>query len=85
MKPHLHFMGIAGVGMSGLARWYLADGLPGFRVRRARQRRTSDPAASGGRSVFRSRRGPRGTRRHFGQQHRRTDDAPRDSGCLGTG
>jgi UDP-N-acetylmuramate--alanine ligase len=26
MKPHLHFMGIAGVGMSGLARWYLADG-----------------------------------------------------------
>jgi UDP-N-acetylmuramate--alanine ligase len=28
MKPHLHFMGIAGVGMSGLARWYLADGYP---------------------------------------------------------
>ena len=28
MKPHLHFMGVAGVGMSGLARWYLADGYP---------------------------------------------------------
>ena len=26
MKPHLHFMGVGGVGMSGLARWYLADG-----------------------------------------------------------
>ncbi len=26
MKPHLHFMGIAGIGMSGLARWYHADG-----------------------------------------------------------
>ncbi len=26
MKPHLHFMGIGGVGMSGLARWYAADG-----------------------------------------------------------
>ncbi len=28
MKPHLHFMGVAGIGMSGLARWYLADGYP---------------------------------------------------------
>lgn len=26
MKPHLHFMGIGGISMSGLARWYLADG-----------------------------------------------------------
>ncbi len=26
MKSHLHFMGIGGVGMSGLARWYAADG-----------------------------------------------------------
>ena len=26
MKPHLHFMGIGGVSMSGLARWYQADG-----------------------------------------------------------
>ena len=26
MKPHLHFMGVGGVGMSGLARWSLADG-----------------------------------------------------------
>ncbi|MDZ7704153.1 MAG: UDP-N-acetylmuramate--L-alanine ligase [Trueperaceae bacterium] len=26
MKSHLHFMGIAGIGMSGLARWYHADG-----------------------------------------------------------
>lgn len=26
MKPHLHFMGIGGVGMSALARWYHADG-----------------------------------------------------------
>ncbi len=28
MKPHLHFMGIAGIGMSGLARWFAADGYP---------------------------------------------------------
>ena len=27
-KPHLHFMGIGGIGMSGLARWYLEDGYP---------------------------------------------------------
>ena len=26
MKPHLHFMGIGGISMSGLARWYHADG-----------------------------------------------------------
>jgi UDP-N-acetylmuramate--alanine ligase len=26
MKPHLHFMGIGGVSMSGLALWYAADG-----------------------------------------------------------
>ncbi len=26
MKPHLHFMGVGGVGMSGLARWHLSDG-----------------------------------------------------------
>ena len=26
MKPHLHFMGIGGISMSGLARWYQADG-----------------------------------------------------------
>ncbi|UCH24620.1 MAG: UDP-N-acetylmuramate--L-alanine ligase [Trueperaceae bacterium] len=26
MKPHLHFMGIGGIGMSGLARWYALDG-----------------------------------------------------------
>ena len=26
MKPHLHFMGVGGVGMSGLARWSLSDG-----------------------------------------------------------
>ena len=26
MTEHLHFMGIGGVGMSGLARWYKADG-----------------------------------------------------------
>ena len=26
MKARLHFMGIGGVGMSGLARWYAADG-----------------------------------------------------------
>ena len=25
-KRHLHFMGIGGVGMSGLARWYKCDG-----------------------------------------------------------
>lgn len=28
MKPHLHFMGIGGIGMSALARWYRADGYP---------------------------------------------------------
>lgn len=28
MKPHLHFMGIAGISMSGLARWYRAKGYP---------------------------------------------------------
>ena len=28
MKPHLHFMGIGGIGMSGLASWYRADGYP---------------------------------------------------------
>lgn len=27
-KARLHFMGVAGVGMSGLARWYAADGYP---------------------------------------------------------
>ena len=26
MKPHLHFMGIGGIGMSALAHWYHADG-----------------------------------------------------------
>ncbi len=26
MTEHLHFMGVGGVGMSGLARWYKADG-----------------------------------------------------------
>lgn len=26
MKPHLHFMGIGGISMSGLARWYQAHG-----------------------------------------------------------
>ena len=26
MKAHLHFMGIGGISMSGLARWYQADG-----------------------------------------------------------
>ncbi len=26
MKPHLHFMGIGGISMSGLARWYKAAG-----------------------------------------------------------
>jgi UDP-N-acetylmuramate--alanine ligase len=28
MKPHLHFMGIGGVMMSGLAKWYAQEGYP---------------------------------------------------------
>ncbi|HEX7023132.1 MAG TPA: Mur ligase domain-containing protein, partial [Trueperaceae bacterium] len=28
MKSHIHFMGIGGIGMSFLARWYAAEGHP---------------------------------------------------------
>ena len=60
----MHFVGIGGAGMSGIARILLARGVAGLRQRRARLRRAGRAAALGRDRARRPRRRARRRRRH---------------------
>ena len=51
---HIHFVGIGGIGMSGIAELLLGPGIPGVRVRCKRLRHHPAAAILGGHHIYRT-------------------------------